>query len=235
MAEILERGAIYFLYRPRGKGAAGIEDLDRLYLVLSPHGDTRHRFLRIAGERLPQIGEEGEAGWALVERVFHQREETRAALNGGDPYPRPAGEGVYALLTHEDRTHLAYALELPQRLGAVQSALQIRPQGSFVVSILNPREPSPSGTGLQPREAIFPAELQARFGSKSFLDLEAPVFLDQEGAGLMLFGAAQDVYRELGLDLDPRDEGEMTPAIFKDLAIDRSRCYVEPLLQGEWR
>ena len=47
--DVLERGNIYFLYRPRVEehDPEGSEDIQNLYLVLSPEGKKSHRLLAI--------------------------------------------------------------------------------------------------------------------------------------------------------------------------------------------
>ncbi len=132
MADILERGNIYFLYRPRvQEGAAGgIEDVQRFYMVLSPQGKRHHRLIIVGQKRLPEIHNGGQRAWAYVARVAPTPAELEDELERAEygtrtrgererPAARPAGEGVYAIARHDDHTHLAYALELPEEPGEV--------------------------------------------------------------------------------------------------------------------
>jgi hypothetical protein len=49
MPHVLERGNIYFIYRPRVEetSTAAIEDVQRFFVILSPHGQERHRLIVI--------------------------------------------------------------------------------------------------------------------------------------------------------------------------------------------
>jgi hypothetical protein len=49
---------------------------------------------------------------------------------------RPAGEGVYTIARHDDHTHLAFALELPERPGEVQEELNIPREGSYIITVM---------------------------------------------------------------------------------------------------
>jgi hypothetical protein len=151
------------------------------------------------------------------------------------PTARPAGEGVYALVLHEDHTHIAYALELPQRIGPVQRALQVERAASYVVSVKNPEAPSPPEAGLSPKEAAkYPKALEQKFHGRCFLPADPPELLDYPGAQLLLIGASADVRGELALDLNPERETEHTAEVFRDLHLTKSQFKVEPLFKGEW-
>ena len=110
--EILERGNIYFLYRPKVQEAdsepdpaEGPGDVQNLYLVLKPQGG-KFRLINIGRDRLPDI-DRHERNWGFVEMIATSgkeieealREETYPTKTRGErlrPAARPAGEGVYA-------------------------------------------------------------------------------------------------------------------------------------------
>ena len=52
---VLERGDISFAYRPRidAPAAHGFDDVQRLYMILSPPGSGSHRLIIIGEKRLP--------------------------------------------------------------------------------------------------------------------------------------------------------------------------------------
>jgi hypothetical protein len=246
--EILERGNLYFFYRPSSRGGAphSLIDVQRFHLVLSPEGKDRFRVLTVGKKRLPEPADDAEKFWGYVERVADDpaaieeelgpgREERGGSGGGGivrSP-ARPAGEGVYAVARHGNHTHLLYALELPEEPDEVQRELHIAKEGSFLLSIKNPEAEAPPGVGLEPeRKADFPPELQERFGSRRFLPAVPPDFLDHEGAELLLMGSAED--HELDVDLDPQRETEETADLFNELRLERESHPVEPLLAGKW-
>ncbi|HJX27361.1 MAG TPA: hypothetical protein VJ885_05575, partial [Thermoanaerobaculia bacterium] len=76
--------------------------------------------------------------------------------------------------------------------------------------------------------------LQELFGSRRFIAVNPPDFLDHDGAELLLMGSADDPGEELGIDLDAEQETEATSDLFKELRMARERHPVEPLLAGKW-
>jgi hypothetical protein len=250
-ASTLERGDIFFFYRPRVSAAdeethpRGIDDIARAYMVMHPRGRGIYRLIVIARKRLPDVAKR-EREWAFVEKVSRTAGEIEAELRREEyatktrgervaPAARPAGEGVYALVRHVDHTHLAYALELPEKPGPVQKALEIEREASYILSVKNPEAPSPPEVGLAPDEAArYPRPLQEIFHGRRFVPADPPELLDYPGTQLLLIGASANVREELGVDLDPQREDERTAEIFRDLHIARSQHPVEPLFKGKW-
>jgi hypothetical protein len=249
MVDVLERGDIFFVYRPRvqEESAEGLEDVQRSYMVLSPEGKQSHRLIVLGQKRLPEVRDGGDRVWGYVDMVERDPRKIRDELGRqtystktrGErvrPEARPAGEGVYALVRHEDHTHLAYELELPKRPGEVQEALEIEPEASFIISIKNPDAPSPPGVGLRgERKVDFPRRLQERFRGRRFADADPPDLLDYEGAEVLLIGAEEDVSDELGIQLNPERETLDTAEIFTELRLRKGEHPTEPLTKGEWR
>ena len=148
MPQVLERGDIYFVYRPRveQESAAGLEEIQRFFIILSPRTRDIHRLIVIGRKRLPEIEGQHERNWGFVQKVARNPDEIQAEL-GRTVYDtktrgerhlapaRPAGEGVYAIVNHDDHTHLAFALELPAKPGEVQQELNIPEQGSYIITI----------------------------------------------------------------------------------------------------
>ena len=247
---VLERGDIYFAYRPKVglEVAKRFEDVARFYMILSRHGKRSYRLMIVGEKRLPDVsGGADRKSWGFIEKVASRAEEVEDELDPEEyrtrsrgerhvPAARPAGEGVYALVRHgREHTHLAYALELPAKPGEVQRSLNIVNEGSYIVSVKNPEAPSPPGMGLQEtRRAAFPKDLQERFRGRRFIPVDPPEFLDYEGAEILLVGARQDVSAELGIKLDPEQETESTAEIFRDLKLERSLHPLTPLFKGSW-
>jgi hypothetical protein len=213
--KVLERGDIYFIYRRKIEeaSAAGLADVQRFFMILSPHDTKRYRLLVIGQKRLPAIGDRGERTWGFVEKASRTaralqeelapgRYQTKTRGERTQPVARPAGEGVYALVRHTDHTHLVYALELPDKPGAVQEGLHLAAEGRYIVSIKNPEQPSPPGVGLgEERQASFPKTLQESFRGHRFIPVDPPSFLNYEGAEVLLIGAGEDVSEEVVRDV----------------------------------
>jgi hypothetical protein len=249
VADVLEDGDIYFLYRPRvaDTDVASLEEVQRLLVVLRPWRARRLRLLIVGRKRLPEIRAH-ERFWGFVDEVAGRPEELHPTLDGrayqtktrGERIQQPArpvAEGAYVIARHGDHTHLAYQLELPDRRGAPQRELNIEHEASYIITVKNPRVPSPPGVG-RPRaaiEAALPRKLQDRFGRLRFIPLDPPDFLDHPGVEFVLIAAVQDASEELGLDLDAYVERASRDTMLHDLRIDRRDRPVEPLFAGEWR
>jgi len=247
-AHFLERGNIYFAYRPKtdSQVAHGPDDVARFYVVLSARGKASYRLIVIGRKKLPAVTDRGDRmAWGLVAEVSSNPDEVEDELDPkryftqtrGErlrPAARPAGEGVYLIARHRGHTHLAYVLELPAEPGPVQRALNIGQEGNYIVAVKNPMTPPARDTGLdRGRAADFPRNLQLRFRGRRFIPLDPPDFLDHEGAEIVLVGAKRSV-RALGLNLEPRHETEATAEIFTDLRMEKALHPVGPLLEGKW-
>lgn len=243
--EILERGNIYFFYRPAvGEDAPkSLVDVQRFHFVLSPEGRELFRMITVGKKRLPEPDDAGQRFWGFVEKVGQTSGEMVEELERGQMRDgfgtkrsaRPAGEGVYALARHGNHTHLLYALELPAEPDEVQRELHIEKQGSYLLRVKNPEAGSPPSVGLdEERKAEVPEELQERFGSRRFIAIDTPEFLDYEGVELLLMGSDEGPAGDLDIDLEPECESEETANLFQELEIDRDRHPVEPLLTGKW-
>ncbi len=233
---ILERGDIFFFYRPADDNTPpdGLLDVNRFHLVLRPQDREILRYITIGKKKLPG-DHDNPRNWGFVDGVFSEAEDLRQALmETGRATARPAGEGVYALVRQGRNTVLAYALELPEEPGEVQRTFHIERQGHFTLVIKNPEAPSPSGIGLdEDRKAEFPEDLMARFGDRKWIGADPPEFLDHEGAELILI-AGDDNGVDLGIDLEPQPEDEQTSEVFGKLHLERSERAVHPLFEGTW-
>jgi hypothetical protein len=248
MSTVLERGDVFFFYRPRvgREQARGLEDVQRFFVVLEPDGRRRWRRLVVGRKRLPDP-DRHEREWAFVAEVADDvaqlrddlervEYETRTRGRRVQPEARPAGEGRYALVDHDGHTHLAYALELPHEPGEVQRTLGIRRQASYIVAVRNPEAPAPPGLGLRrERRANLPPELRERLGGRRFAPVEPPELLDQEGVELVLIGAAEDASSELGIELDAERERLACSDFFQLARLRPLDLPTTPLTRGEWR
>jgi len=223
VSKVLERGNIYFFYRPRKEepSPTGWEELQRAYVILSPDDGNKHRLITIGHKKPPEIIPGKAAGeervWGFVDAVSTRPEDLEDKLEAPVPkrptservrrLPRPAGEGRYALVEHEDHTHLAYALELPER-------------------------PSPLGLEEKPR---YPKELLDLFRGRKFVPVSSPNLLDFENAEIVMIGASEDAEQELGIRLDTEKETGNTADIFRELKLERQKHPVAPLFKCEWR
>jgi hypothetical protein len=247
MSVELERGDIFFFYRPRVglNEVRTIDDVQRLFFVLHVGGKCRMRDIIVGTKRLPDP-DRHERIWAFVARVsddtadiqaeLRQRTyQTRTRGERHQPGARPAGEGRYAIVDHGGHSHLAYVLELPRELGEAQQTLGIKSEASYIVAVRNPDAPAPPGMGSPGRRPELPEPLRDRFHGRRFVPLDTPEWLDHEGVELVMIGAARDPARELGIDLDPRTEEAHDADLFRTLRLQPSELPLEPLSRGRLR
>ena len=245
--EILEKGDVFFFYRPKVEtdAAHGLDDVQRFYMIVRPERAHPMRLMVVGYKRLPDI-KKHERAWGFVEDVSKSGTvmardlgvETYDTKTRGERHvaaARPAGEGVYCFLERSSSLYFAYQLELPDKPGEVQKAFNIAPRASFAFSVKNPQKPSPTGTGLdEAREVSYPKSLQKIFRDRRFA-VEDTRLLDYEGAQFILVGARSGRRLEEGVDLEAAEDEEIATAdLFKRLNIKRGDRPLEPLSKGEW-
>ncbi|KMQ49947.1 hypothetical protein CHISP_3161 [Chitinispirillum alkaliphilum] len=246
--KILEKGNIYFFYRPKVgvEHPEGESQIQRFYLVLSPEGSSRFRLAIMGKKELPDPEISGKQRyWGHISTVKNSPKAIREELGPekyetktrGERYieaARPAGEGVYKIISHGRHTHLAYVLELPQKPSNVQEELNIESEASYIISVKNPSKPSPPGVGLSKGEAQFPKNLTEEFRGRRFSETDPPGFLDYQGAEFVLISASEDIKQELGTEIEKENETENKADIFTDLRLNKKKHPVKPLFEGEW-
>ena len=142
MAEVLERGRVTFLFRPKVDVSAprGIDDVQRFWVVLA-HAAGRRR-IAVGRKRMPHLRDR-EANWGFVDaldadvaRDLDEREYvTKTRGERLQPGARRVAEGDYALVRHGDHVHLTWnvAEEDPE----MSRELEIGPRGSVLVAVLH--------------------------------------------------------------------------------------------------
>ncbi len=246
---ILERGHVFFFYRPliEEKKPKGFQDVGRFFMLLHPEEGKQYRLLVIGKKKMPEEKGHESREWGFVESVESDIDAIKEEIEGGKyrtktrgekeiPRARPAGEGVYSIVLHEDHTHLAYALELPEKLDEVQKDLNIKKEGDYIVSVKNPESSSPAGAGLKEKQkADLPNHLQDKFGGRRFVPANPPDFLNFEGSEIILIESGKGVSSDLELNLDPQDESIHSAEVFSDLRLEKAAAIVGPLFEGQWK
>jgi len=247
--EILERGEIFFLYRPavEEEKVKGLEDVQRFYMLLHPEGSRKPRLIIIGKKRLPPADKSGERFWGFVDEILQSDKQLREQF-GPESYEtktrgersvgsmRPVGMGEYQLVRHGNHTHLAYELALPEQPKDVQQDLGIARAASYIISVKNPNASSPRGVGLENEQrAELPKHLQERFKGRRFINAEPPELLDHEGVEILLISTDESL-EELGIDLEASSEAIERDAkqVFEALRMEQSDEKEKALLRGEW-
>ena len=238
-AETLEQGDLFFLYRPKVErdDAGGLDDVERLHVVLRPQGRPLWRLLVMGAKRMPGLASR-ERNWGFVDAMLRHEADVRGAF-AAHSYEtktrgtrhlapaRPAGEGVYALVRRGSQVLLACRLELPATPGPVQEALGTVPEAVYALQVKNPE--APGAALLGEGHAHLPKRVQAGFEGRRY-EGESAASLDHEGVEFLLIGveAAAD-----GAP-DAADESARSSDLLGLLGARRDRIALEPLISGVW-
>lgn len=242
--EVLERGAIHVLYRPRVEehDPDGLVDVQDLHLVLVPE-DGPARQVTVGRKRMPDV-EDHEANWGFVaavaddpaelaDRLGREQYDTKTRGRRDQPGARVAATGRYALSGAGRDVRFSYVLDRPD--GAPQDELELEDRAQYVIQVKNPRAGSPPAVGLSDaRQADYPPELQERFDGRAWIGPVPPDFLDHEGTELLLIGARPEPATS---DVDPGGDDEPAPmdkALLEELRRATDADPVAPLQTGEW-
>lgn len=218
-SNILEKGTIYFFYRPRVnvEEPHSMKEIARSFVVLrpTPIGATIDekqgslepgascRLIVLPKKKFPTSARERDM--AFVEKGGQSMKELKESFISGGKYEtstrgertveeaRPYAEGVYAITSTKRASHLAYIITIPNEIGSVQEDFGIRRRGSWIVQAKNPKFPGPASAQL-PKKPEYPEEIREKFADYRWVPLE-PVFINYPNAQFLMIGEAQD---ELG-------------------------------------
>ena len=232
MTRVLERGDVFFFFKPR-IGATAVRSLDdvaRFFFILDRDGMGAERMVIVGRKRLPDL-DSHERAWSLVTEVADRPEKLRDRVRSRvyqtktrglrvEPAAQPVGEGRYLLADHDGHSHFAYELELPPEPGEVQQMFGVHRDASFVIALRNPDAPAPPGTGLpRSRRAYLPPEVKERFRGRRWLAIDDASLLDYSGVELVLIGARRDAEDELGIELDTEAETVASSELLHELDV----------------
>ncbi len=214
----LEKGDIYFFYKPKKEivKATSITDVARFFFVLAP-SEGKYRYIVLGNKKMPSTRDGGNPSWGLIQMVGGRgfAAWSPGKINTSNS-SRPAGEGIYTIITHRDHTHLLYSLELPRVRGAVQKEFNIAAEGNYIF-LERPVKTSPNSIE-QPFSNFSPV-------TKNNLDIR--------GTEILLVGVGSDVGR-LGISVTKDKETMHTADIFNDLKLSPQRHPINSLITGEW-
>jgi hypothetical protein len=170
--QVLETGVINYFVRGKVdvEELKSIDDIARGYLVLRPipkdtdltkrplPNDLTSRLLAVPKKELPQstshrfmafVDEPNMSYSKLVEGFLAPgKHETKTAGERHVPSATPVGEGVYAITSTGNESHLAYISSLPQSKDNLHKTLGFHEKGSFLISTKNPKRPGPASARL---------------------------------------------------------------------------------------
>jgi hypothetical protein len=256
--KILEEGEIYFFYRPKKNSpeVKGMEDVRRFFMVTAPepkanlsekNSKNKEQFYRlfvIGKKSLPEIrkteARSSERFWARVGGIFKDKKDLANELfsdefRKGD-VARPAGIGKYIIIKHQNHAELAYILENPSEPGEAQKEFGIEKEASYIISVINPKNPTPEGYPSSEEPPQYPEKVMEEFDkNENFVSLSDDVeFINYKNAQVILIGAREGkdaIKNELGIDIGDY-ESNKTKDIFKKLDIKKGQIPTKPLTEG---
>jgi hypothetical protein len=152
---------------------------------------------------------------------------------------RPVGMGKYAIVRHQKHAEIAYILETPDKPGKAQDELGIEKEASYIISVINPKQPTPSGYPSAEESPRYPDEVLNEFDEKeNFVSLVNDTkLIDYQNAQVILIGAREGkdaISRELGLDMGEEKEGKKkSTSIFNKLNIRKGEVPIRALTEGK--
>ena len=113
--DTLERGNVYFFFRPkREKTSEKPEDVQRMFVALSPEESQGYRLLVVARNGLEKnfgfVDAVSSEPKNIEDRLAPEASRTKTGMESHFPALRPVAQGVYRIVRHDDHTHLVYAL-----------------------------------------------------------------------------------------------------------------------------
>ncbi|KAL9656246.1 hypothetical protein ABK040_007861 [Willaertia magna] len=220
IVNVLEKGHLYFLYRPKVdlKEARDADDIQRLILLMIPEHQEGHeekkRALIIPKKKLPEKNQRllminSQVDEEMDNLAEHLKKETYQTFTRGErtlEACRPFAEALYEIVEHKHdhgtHTHLTYALVLPKRIGNVHKALNVHREGSFIIVIKNPdtnvwgnaKQGSTSATRTfhPAKKPEFSPDLIKVLEGKRFVPVNPIDFLNVEGAQFIVIGATPE-------------------------------------------
>ncbi|KAJ6787349.1 hypothetical protein PWT90_06349 [Aphanocladium album] len=238
--QVVETGI--FNYFVRGKveieEPKTLDEIARGYLILRPlpegadltkrplSDELAARLIALPKKQLPRhtkdrfmafVDESNMTYEKLSEGFLGPREyATKTAGTRHVPGVTPVGEGVYAIITTENESHLAYITTLPEKIGSFQHDLGFYDRGSFIVSSKNPKFAGPAYARL-PTPPEYPKRIMEDFGGYRWIATK-PEHLNYKNTQLLLIGHGD---KSLLVNGEPTDqekvESEMEQLEEKDL------------------
>lgn len=211
--DTLEHGSVTFLYRPRVEQprADELRDVQRLLILLAPSRHPFERLIAIGRKRLPRSAKR-DRFWGFVDLVLTPYDMT-AALGAQVygtktrglrhlPAAQPFAYGTYDLSIHGSHSHLRWHVDRVEPRDPIAFEVDVEDDADYIVTIANPdlgawgltESPELQESLFDELElhvtvpAPFPRELQERFGSRKFTQLDSVEWLDHPGAEIVFIG-----------------------------------------------
>ncbi|KAJ5289061.1 hypothetical protein N7478_002091 [Penicillium angulare] len=257
-SNIVEKGIIYFFFRPRVNidDPQSIGDVARSFFVLRPtplgaefngsqgpmDKDARCRLLMLPKKKFPTSPKERDM--AFVEKAGQSVTDLQEKFIASSTYQtatrgerttedaRPYAEGVYAIVSAQRSSHLAYELTIPAELGEIQQNFGLHQRGDWILQSKNPKFPGPP-LGQLPQEPQYPEHVLEKFGDLRWVPLQ-PEFIEYPNAQILMIGQGTDTLGKAATAEGDKKPGEAEPGQEIDRLADENEERIHSL-QGEYR
>lgn len=236
--QILERGDVYFFYCPKTKALQNkkhkinqLAEVKNFFIILHPEDKSLYRLWSVDDKQLPDIEDVSRKSCLYSQAICRDSDEILSALDqhakhdkGSKPFlaARPCGEGGYFIFNHQDHSHFAYSLNLPEKIGAVQQQLNIAKQANYVIAVKNQYVDHHHYPKVN-----LPSELLNHFHGQNSIAIPNIEFINYPNLSFILSNQCQIGIAEL-------DYTSRFDRLFKDLAIWTRSRPTAPLLHGKW-
>lgn len=242
---VLEKGDIYFFYRPRvnSEEAKNKKEVSRFFFILRNNTTGLYRVVIVEKKQLPRAAGH-QVEFAFVAKVGTTLEEIHeyldeqhystktkgertlsAALSGG--------EGKYLFLKWGKATHLLYSLEKSEKRQERLHGVWVEGEAIFIIQVKNPENPSPKGLSTKQR-ADYPPELANLFKNRRFMTLDPVDFLNYEGAEILIIGEKSKPTAQWRINLKSLLNSFSHARIDTPLDLGKKQQELEFLLAGDW-
>ncbi|KAJ9492715.1 hypothetical protein VN97_g496 [Penicillium thymicola] len=252
-SNILEKGFIYFFFRPRVniEDPQSMGDVARSFFVLRPtvlgaefdkgqgpvDKDASCRLMILPKKKYPTSAKERDMGF--VEKAGQSMQALHENFIAGKTYQtstrgerhieeaRPYAEGVYAITSTQRASHLAYILTVPAELGDVQEDFGLQPRGSWIVQSKSPKYAGPP-VGQLPKDPEYPQSVLDKFEDLRWVPLQ-PEFLDYPNAQFLMIGEAQNDLGKAAFAMGGKQRHEEEPGQELEKLSDEDQHRVDSL------
>ncbi|KAJ5614441.1 hypothetical protein N7528_008095 [Penicillium herquei] len=144
---------------------------------------------------------------------------------------QPYAEGVYALMSTQKASHLAYELTIPAELGEIQDNFGLHRRGSWIVQSKNPQYPGPP-LGQLPQNPDYPGSVLEKFGDLRWVPLK-PEFIEYPNAQILMIGQGVDTLGKAATAEGNKAPGEAEPGQEIERLAEENEHRVESLKGDE--
>jgi hypothetical protein len=256
--EVLEKGDIFFFYRPKAKAVndssvgdvKSIDDIRRFFMVTATAStaNTENEQQQQFDKTNPKPPKKAEA---LKYRLFvigkkslpeirtsEARRSERYWAKVGGIFENPQ-ELTGDLLSDEFRKGDAARPVGEGKYAIIKHQDYAEQEASYIISIINPKVSVPAGYPSSEEPPNYPESILKEFGeNENFVSLVRDLrFIDFKNSQMILVGAREGrdiIQKEFGIDIREEKETLHSADVFGKLKIEKDKVPIKPLTEGKF-